>query len=1202
MLFSTCENKDTKGERYDMGKYSFHIVEMVRNNGIPGSENAAKSRFFMFDYFDVLYYKELEGEEKHYLNYFKIDDAFENIKDHKVSHKSLSLYQMKEKIESTENPFTYGEEEKLSQAPFIGIVQISLCKENFKDKLLIEEGVEKFLCDCESKIENIVEEKISEGVKGVLCRQLYRSSTTGDFCLVLRADSMEEIYKIALALNDSQNSTRENINVLTYTSVGMECKRNAEGEYCTLSEEFISLHSEITFALRFSADSKFENALNRYNQTKNSETDQNRNSGTKVYLEITKGLFGRYDYLLNIGIEEFAEIYPVLCERKIEGKSEQMEQICESDNDITSLNDIIRYPYIRNINERVLVKLPDIDETDGKKNESNIIQKYVRERNRNLYDMLKKMEDYREEFSEEYRAFQDLMRGMYEIFKSFSSMGMEKDAYVSWLVFHHDMNILCECFNTEMGNSRKTSDESRRKEMRIKILKNWRINLEAINQYTRLVQNVNYQTYQSPVYEIQTQLDTEKAMVAYREAMEVYLSAYQKSDIDRKEKIFPIIYPDLSKDEVKMNTLFLIDKNGKRNSRRIAVCTVPSFEYFGRLYDLLPWIFHESSHQIRIFHREKRNYFVVEYVLEEVFKLVMQEIFQKMAAGVNYREIGIIERKFVRCMTQVALQEIFQDKSAYEYDFEQLVNVISKFLNSIFFYNNSYFINSSAKSDANIANDMSIFLLNEYQKQELLEEDNGILEKLEKIYKRDQGNKDILDKLVTKLLYQYNVKFTDLTDKKISYNFLFQIEDFQKPVIFIETKVMDLITKIDENNSSSIFRDALKEYYFSIKQVYRMYVLFTDNRQKMWDGDKAVSSFSKKTFKEWQNEFEKLKKPGNSRFDMLADPDVLYIMRNLGLLNNDCGTFCNSMIDLIKQVDGRLVQQYKRRKTTIYREACADLFMVTSLRMDSFGYFRQILQTISDTQVEINAKEIDNINFERFRFVTAVLLKEEGAASKILDDVIEMDGSSLVEKGKLYCHKTLKCIREKMLDNLTLSKVGNKEEAKNLICSFINKLYQSVVCNLETVDNCNYKETLLYILLHGKEGADAKTIDIWNKYDSIRFYIDKCKYQFLRIEVYIDGLNGILQNGYIYIAKKIFVHMLELRNVVKGNSEKGCCWEDTIPQYLIEPKLNVGKFYNDPEYVYTLNPEDKLENTIEFIQNYYYYNRFRVLEEEDGQA
>lgn len=72
----------------DGEKYSTYILELIRNNGITNFDEGTSAdaklneevpfSFLMFDYFDVLYCKELRGEEKKYLNYLSIENAFED--------------------------------------------------------------------------------------------------------------------------------------------------------------------------------------------------------------------------------------------------------------------------------------------------------------------------------------------------------------------------------------------------------------------------------------------------------------------------------------------------------------------------------------------------------------------------------------------------------------------------------------------------------------------------------------------------------------------------------------------------------------------------------------------------------------------------------------------------------------------------------------------------------------------------------------------------------------------------------------------------------------------------------------------------------------------------------------------------------------------------------------------------------------------
>ena len=134
-----------------MGKYSTHILELVRNNGIAGEMQEDVAVFFMFDYFDLLFYKRLEGESKKYTEYLALNDAFKNEKDYKVSFKYLSLYQYLEK--ETSNPFEINRnKESLSENPFLGLIQVSLCKDSFIKFDANKDSVDSFLNLCEDKI------------------------------------------------------------------------------------------------------------------------------------------------------------------------------------------------------------------------------------------------------------------------------------------------------------------------------------------------------------------------------------------------------------------------------------------------------------------------------------------------------------------------------------------------------------------------------------------------------------------------------------------------------------------------------------------------------------------------------------------------------------------------------------------------------------------------------------------------------------------------------------------------------------------------------------------------------------------------------------------------------------------------------------------------------------------------------------------
>ncbi len=429
-------------------KYSIHVLEMVRNNGIAENANGCSGHFFMFDYFDVLYHKKLAGKDKNYEKYLSIKDPFENYQNYKVSYKVLSLYQTVENIQG--DPFQVYDGKGLSETPFIGIIQITLCKENYADRKKAEDIV-GFLSECEGTIINIADKCLKEEKCCVMAKQLYRSSTTGDFCLVLRTDSIEAIYRIARALNDTQCRPTEGIKLFTYTNVGIECKSEANGSYCTLSNDFIEKHQNLMFALRFSASTQFEGQLEQYIRQRQAK---------KSVIEKVKGLFGRYDYLINIDMEEFAEVYPVLCEKKLGTNS-----ICAGDKadvecclDEMVLSQIIRHFAAQNINERILVNLSDLNISDNTALLLEKERKRVIAKNKVMFDKINKLDKWRRYFAKEYREFQELFHYMREMCKTFLPVGMEKEGYINWAVFWKDMEVLCNCINEEMESYQKLLD------------------------------------------------------------------------------------------------------------------------------------------------------------------------------------------------------------------------------------------------------------------------------------------------------------------------------------------------------------------------------------------------------------------------------------------------------------------------------------------------------------------------------------------------------------------------------------------------------------------------------------------------------------------------------------------------------------------------------------------------------------------------
>lgn len=1183
-------------------KYSIHVLEMVRNNGIAEDANDCSNHFFMFDYFDVLYHKKLTDKDKNYEKYLSIKDPFENYQNYKVSYKVLSLYQFAENVQG--DPFQVYDGEGLSETPFIGIIQITLCKENYEDGRKAEDIV-GFLCDCEGAILNIADTCLEEEDCCVMAKQLYRSSTTGDFCLVLRTDSIEAVYRVALALNDTQCKASEGIRLFTYTNVGIECKAREDGSYCTLSNEFIERHQNLMFALRFSAATQFEEQLEQYIRQREAE---------KAAIEKVKGLFGRYDYLIHIDMEEFAEVYPVLCEKKLgiiskcaEEKPEKKNVECG--NDVMALSQIIRYFTAQNINERILVNLSDLNISDNTVALLEEERKRVIEKNKIMFNKIKKLDKWRRYFANEYREFQELFHYMREMCKTFLPIGMEKEGYINWVVFWKDMDVLCDCINEEMESYQKLldCDEEELGKLRQEFLISWRANIQAINQYTRLIQNVNYQTYQAPIYEIQTQIDTEKAMTAYREVMENYLFHWAEDpegDIKQRDHIFALIFPEMMKQGVEVVAPFSARMSANTIQREV-YCTVPSFDYFGRLYDLLPWIVHECSHQMRVLDRKDRNEFVVKYILDGVFKNVVSHIFMRISADIMYGQMDQWGQELVNDMVDIASEEIFSEEKDIESDFEQTIQGIRFYLTKIF-AKRSKFLEERERCGEDIVfirKKIVEELLTNGRSNNLI--DDTYLNLVAAIKKKSNALWEVQE-IVKRLLQSYREQLEETLkrngglENSLSDEWVVQSKDMNLPIDKLNRSLMAKVEKIEIcTNKSMESLEVLKSYCFAVKKVYRLQKKYK-KIVKISSEDNYINNLLEKVFERYQNRHKKTDDIGREKNAILNDPSTVSIMRNIGLQNWDKKTFCDSVKSLIREKSIDEMINVVQFKEILYRETCADLFMTTSLQINSFGYCRQVFQTISDTSYD-EEDLYDGINSERFRIVTAVLLQEEVARENETEDdeaEVYVEGKTLIKQSKVYCENTLKCIRDIVLKRTTFRKNEKVKRLKELL-GVMNK---QLGIYLDNMSKEVFQDTLLYSLLHeNSKNVKEEVKSYWEKYEDIREELKGSHHQFVRLERLCIGLNKIMTGGCVVAPKEAFHHMQKIRKEAKSVQGKGCRWEDAIPECLIRPKLNVGCFYNEPEQVYTLSTDQKLENTIDFIQNYYYYNRFRIMEREQAE-
>lgn len=1185
-------------------KYYTYILELIRGNEIPhindanecnkeinkGYEGKNCTQFLMFDYFDILYYKELLNEEKRNTYYFSVVDSIQNDEQRKVSQKTLSLYRHAHVDNDTtdravSDPFVISqptEQACLSDKPFLGIIQICLCKETFHNDVLISGKTDQFLSDIEKKVMKIAEETLGSERDRETIKQIYRSSTTGDFCLALRTDSISDIYKVSSRLNDSQKNSKDNLKMMTYTNVGVECGVQ-NNKYCTFSGSFLQEHGENVIALRLTADSNMLSELAEHTEN----------------LELIKGLFGRYDYLLHISLEEFAKLYPSLCIKKFGALTPEPEP-----SDKKGLERFILHPQIRHINERVLVDCLEQGAISAGSAETADVSSELKgqeDRNRNLLLQIERIDGYRKEFKEENRAFQDLYRSTLELYKAFSSIFMEKDAVINWLIWQNDMKVMCDCIESEMQEYDSLPNEEEKKDFRINLLGSWRESIQAINRYTRLVQNVNYQTYQSPVYEIQTQIDAEKMMVAYREAMRVYVQGFLElfKDTDRFE---PIIYPELRESKVQVIELFANMGWGKTPDTRAIICMVPSFEYFGRMYDLLPWIMHEASHYFRVMPRSRRNSFVVKYVLNHVCLFLAKNIAREFSRPNSYLEEGRVVQQLRDAFQEVFGQEIESelDASSKEREappsFEQMVDITTHYLMDFFV------CDMDGKGELGTVQEALFDVLyEEMRKRNML--DKGLLHELQEVR---TGGKNLapVERLIQQLVDHDRKELAERCPEQGD------IELTVQDIFCMQPYSLDERIAQVYKNVPSASAPYVREYAFMLKRLYRLYVCYVkaSGESRTQEGKKQKTL--EKVYEAFQ---ERIKggKASDKQGDMVAgeylyDAEEMYILNYIGMLDFNKQQFCDQIMKLFHKLDGNQINRQKLLRTSVYRESCADLMMAVSLQMTGFGYCRQVLQTVSDTVINRRDNDYDTVNYIRFRTVAAVLLaeREKIEAVPYVGGLYKIDGGSLIEQGKRYCTDMLRCIRDVIWSDMQkCGGAGNKAENSDFkkLEGFLGDIDAQLNYFFDHLSKEQYKNTLLSVFLHGEEaGADKDVIEKWKEYKKVVGDHIRNKHHFWRLECFCQGMLNILPDGFIVVEGDLYEHMKKIYELSVDEEGKGCKWEQRMWESMRDAKKEVGDFYNDFKTIYDKSPEQKLESVIDFIQDFYYHNRAYIAGKEEN--
>lgn len=1150
--------------------YNVELVKMIRNNNMvtSGTDRIQDSEvYFMLDYFDLMFHKSFEGKEKVYQNFWNLErDISDEALEYKSAYKTLSLYVDHEK---DNREIWKREQGSFSATPFLGIIQINIVYHVYKEELEVEEILEHL----EDQIIGKILKKNQNKAK--VNFQMYRSSTSSDFCLVVRSNSIEEIFKISTLINNliiSYDETK--FNFRTYTNVGIECVQNSEGQFQTFAKDIIKRNSKCKFSIRFTASDEF--ASKRYICAKSGERH--------CLLEHMSGLFGRYDFLVHLTMEEFSQIYPILCKSKTIGNGRKNS----TDGELSLVELLmqgIENGDVQIINERSLVPLATLDiggegtlaeqkaDAELLKEDEKKLRAVVKMISNELGKSIKEFKQMEGEFIEERRAFIDIARELKEVINTYVPQGMDHDSHVNWQMLISDLQVVFKCIDEWKAVYDKLKDEAQKKKEREHFLEDLRLITEAINQYYKFLQNVNAQTWQSPLYEIQTQLDAEKMMIAYREFLYEYFCEYQNLFRERP-MFYPIIYPDMSVDNACIYAPFsrMENLNG-----RLLICKVPSFEYYGRVFDMVPWTLHEASHSIRTMKRKERNEYLAKALLYCVIEQALYKLLNKYSNDYGYHSLGVLEKRIIKQIVEKAYLVFinFCKEDLSKIDIYMLQTKMVEFL-TYYFDDGSYIIekNESEKNRKAIQAE----LLKYYAELGLLDNEN--IKKIESCMHNSNEMEAVLKMI-------YSTFFRKLWGQEPGceqWKFItFEVNLFEK-------ELQEQISTMEAEESEK------REFCFKVREMNRLY--------STWSRRGELSAKEREKKEVWKNSIEAVQEEIENGFRNHEGFTEIYRILNMvfGTGKQVSDEDIERVSESFKVLSFEAVYDLIEREMSIYRETCADLYMAATLRLNAFGYCRQIFQTACDIRVKDNMGWEEEINFHRFMMVTAVLLSDEYEESAY-GERIRISAEKLCEQGKIYCLSTLECLRNKLLCNCNKDEHEKKEK---VIAEFINVLKQEIEDIFKEIFIGDIAEILKYsnLVLYAKKFAKmpedagsevkkrAKILE--DKFRVIEKDLENYRHVLYRVQYFIYALSMIMDDDEISVESREFGHMQGLYRDYKSKKESKSKNDETIS--------TVADFYNNPETAVEKSSADMLDDAIHFVEEYYYRNRFEIMSSEEIKA
>lgn len=659
------------------------------------SESSVQERqFLLFDYFDLLTY--VRSENITATDCFGLTGRFQSTDIPATSAHLITLSRDVVVRSPQADPFEYREKDKNYVKPFLSVIFVSMdlsatewvLGEDLRPPVK-QEQIALLLKHCSTELAVTAKETLSSDALSCV----FQSINAGDFCVVIRSNNLNDtsILSNAITLLGTHRKDRHILGQLQY-------------------------RTNIFCGVEYSPDKKLQLQCNERDM--NVKVSLQIATARDVYAKVGSILKSLPEKLnlhsssidscisISVSMMEFGELFPFLCEFKFGSKI----------NSEFRQKHPITFPIVLHIVEwleRGIILSIDshlhFNDNWAMQSDNNTLISQ-QERNQDIQQLSNYLTELRDLCYELrlpentpgfYRIpYRNLLRQLDDLRKTFSYLWYQNESRINGVVFYVQFRLALNAIKAFLNYLRDMREDAFKKDanmaaqMEIELLNGLighiTIFISAANSFNKLTQSVNFSSIQSPNYEMQTRVDSEKYLVAYTEFLRSVLVSFHnngcKYGTDMRKRTFPIFYVDFSKQKITANTLFdaLNPSYAQfpQDHVRMVAFGMPSVEMLAHIYDTLPLLMHEVSHMFRFLDRSERNHMLANLIIQRLSSQFMQHWISILTLGkVDFYDLGwlriMLESIFVYCMHKYISEDIFSESfEIFSQRFEQLILLI----------------------------------------------------------------------------------------------------------------------------------------------------------------------------------------------------------------------------------------------------------------------------------------------------------------------------------------------------------------------------------------------------------------------------------------------------------------------------------------------------------------------------------------------